>query len=740
MGRTETLFEPSRDEDLDQWLKGLDECRAQSVRILGGVQICVSWFLIVPFLVALGGLGWVSLALFVGAAGSLIVLPRSYRAGAIAICASQLVAAVFAVRTLDVGVTQWTLGLAVATTTALLGLRWGQGEAALVSVFLLATDGTATPWTSASFLSGIALIWSALFVVWLGLRPLQQTVGWAMTSHQEARRRAEEAERHRGELGRTVKSLYDTHERLERLTTELDRARQAAEHARTLKARFAAYISHELRTPLNLIIGFSEMMVMAPHTYGEDVLPTAYRGDINAIFQSARHLSTLINDVLDLSQIDAHRMALDRDDAVIRDVILEAVATIDAAYAEKGLWIKVDAPESLPVLYIDRTRVRQVLINLLGNALRYTDRGGVSISASLVGSEVIVAVADTGIGIPPDELPGVFDDFRQVERPEGEDDEGSGLGLAIARRFVAMHGGWMRADSTPGTGTTVMFALPADHTFSLSSPSGDASDRAGGTVSTLPVVAVIADDPWLLRTSQRYLDGYRVMTVPDRVSLTERRWQREGIVALVVSSPSDEAGWSQLHEASRAAGTVPIICCSLRGGREAISSLGVEDYVDKPFTRDRIAQVLDRHRVGRGTRTVLVIDDDHEMIRLLTRMIHSVSRRFRVLKAFGGLMALEVMRETRPDLVLLDLLMPGLDGYGVLQQMRSDDSLKDIPVVIVTAKGIEDDAIVAGMFGLVRTGGFPAGELMRCLQATLDNLNAQGSSELRIAPEEVPPG
>ncbi|MGH2461614.1 MAG: ATP-binding protein [Chloroflexota bacterium] len=738
MGRTETRIGLARDEDLDQWLQGLDECRAQSVRILGGVQICLSWLLIVPFLVALAGLGWVSLALFVGAVGSLILLPRSYRAGAIVICASQLVAAVLAVRTLDLGVTQWTLALAVAAATALLGFRWGLAEAALVSCFLLVTDGASTPWASAGFLSGMAMTWSAFFVVWLGLRPLQQTVGWAMTSHQEARRRAEEAERHRGELGRTVKSLHDTHERLERLTVELDRARQAAEHARTLKARFAAYISHELRTPLNLIIGFSEMMVMAPHTYGEDVLPAAYRGDINAVYQSARHLSTLINDVLDLSQIDAHRMALDRDDVVIRDVIVEAVATIDAAYSEKGLWIKVDAPEGLPPLYIDRTRVRQVLINLLGNALRYTDRGGVSISASLVGTEVIVAVADTGIGIPPEELPRVFDDFRRVDRPEG-DDEGSGLGLAIARRFVALHGGWMRAESVPGAGTTVRFALPADHAFSLSPSAGEAIDRAATSLAGLPVVAVIADDPWLLRTSRRYLDGYRVMTVPDRVSLTERRWQREGIVALVVSAPSDEAGWGELQVASRAAGTVPIICCSLRGGREAISSLGVEDYVDKPFTRERIAQVLDRHRIGRRTRNVLVIDDDHEMVRLLTRMIHSISRRFRVLKAFDGPMALEIMRQTRPDLVLLDLLMPGLDGYGVLQRMRSDDALKDVPVVIVTAKGLEDDAIVAGMFGLVRTGGFPAGELMRCLQATLDNLNSQGSSELRIALEAAPP-
>ncbi len=729
------------DAEVDEWRKGLDECRTQSVRILCWLQLVVGWALVVPYLVAAPGLGWAILALVVGAILALLLASRDPDAASATVVLSQLLASAAAARALDVGFAGWTFAVGAATATVLLGSGWAIGAALGVTVFLLATAGVPAPWTDGTVLGGIAITWTMVFVSWLGLRPLRQTLEWSLSSHRDARARAEDAERHRGELGRLVKSLNETHERLGRLTLELDRARHAAENARTLKARFAAYISHELRTPLNLIIGFSEMMVMAPHTYGDEVLPASYRGDISAIYQSARHLSTLINDVLDLSQIDAHRMALDRDDVAIGEIIAEAADTVRAAYLAKGLSIRAVVEDGLPVLYLDRTRVRQVLINLLGNALRFTERGGVTITASLVGSDVVTAVRDTGVGIPPDELPRLFDDFRQVERPEEDRGEGSGLGLAIARRFVGLHGGWMKAESQPGQGTVVSFGLPAGHAFvDLDPSSGDHRDSASATTG-LPAVAVLDDDPWLLRACQRYLDGYRVLPFSGTGRLAERQWQREGVVALILPAPDDSAGWDELRQLAGATGGVPLVCCSLRGGREAINRLGVVDYLDKPVTRERLAQVLDRYRPRRGApRTILVVDDDHEMVRLLTRMSHSVSRHFRVLKAYGGAMALDLMRETRPDLVLLDLLMPGVDGYTVLRRMREDAALADVPVAVVTARGIEDDAIVAGMFGLARSGGFPAGELMRCLQATLDNLNAQAAAEPRTEPEAAPAG
>src|SRR5262245_40236051 len=183
------------------------------------------------------------------------------------------------------------------------------------------------------------------------------------------------------------------------------------------------------------------MMVMAPHTYGGEVLPQAYRGDIDAIYRSARHLSTLIDDVLDLSQIDAHRLALDRDDVVLAEVVAEAVATVQAAFDEAGLFLRADVQADLPPIYLDRTRIRQVLINLLANAMKHTRVGGATVRASVVGGDVVVSVADSGVGIAPEALPRLFQEFEQAD--DGSGQGGSGLGLAIARRFVTMHGGWI---------------------------------------------------------------------------------------------------------------------------------------------------------------------------------------------------------------------------------------------------------------------------------------------------------
>jgi signal transduction histidine kinase len=429
--------------ELSPWLQSLDECRTQTLRILAAGQLGLSWVLVVPYVIALPDLGWAVLALFVGALGALALARSRYRSAAFLLVLSQLAGATIALRVVGAPLAEWSLALVVAAAAVLLGTGWGAGVAALATTTIFWEAGGPTPWTDGLALQGIAMAWTILFTTWLGLRPLRQALSWAMNSHLDARTRAEDAERHRGELGRLVKSLSETHERLERLTSELARARLAAENARVLKARFAAYVSHELRTPLNLIIGFSEMMVLAPHTYGGEVLPAAYRGDLDAVYQSARHLATLINDVLDLSQIDAHRMALDREDVRIDAVIGEAVSTVEAAYAEKGLVIHLTLPSDLPVLYVDRTRIRQVLINLLANSLRFTEHGGVTVAASNTGSDVIVSVRDTGAGIPADELPRLFDDFRQAERPDPEPHEGSGLGLAIARRFVGLHGGWM---------------------------------------------------------------------------------------------------------------------------------------------------------------------------------------------------------------------------------------------------------------------------------------------------------
>jgi signal transduction histidine kinase/DNA-binding response OmpR family regulator len=725
------------------WQEGLDECRRQSLQILAGLVLVTSWLLFFLFVVEAtpSQFGLVVVALFVASVGGLLALTQRYNVAAAWMVAFLSLAASLSVWTVGAPLAFWSFSLVVGASAVLLGYRWSIVVALAATVVLGRGVWSNDPFLGNGALSGLVLAWATLLLSWLGLRPLQQALGWAIASQQDARARALEAERHRGELGLVSKTLKETHERLERATLELERARLAAEEARTLKAKFAAYISHELRTPLNLIIGFSEMMVSAPHTYGGDVLPPSYRGDVDAIFQSARHLAALINDVLDLSQIDAHRMALDRDDVAIRDVVDQAAKTVGAAFEEKGLWLRIDTEPNLPTLYADSTRIRQALINLLGNALRYTSDGGVTITASRTGNEVVVTVQDTGAGIDPEELPHLFQEFRQAERSTEQPSEGSGLGLAIAKRFVGLHGGWMKVESVQGSGSTFSFGLPiARQQYELAAPldaQGNSSVHA--RESALPAIVVMDSDPWLIRALQRYLDGYRIIVLGEHEGIEAIHARRfSGAIALVVPTVSEEEGWTGLQHLSAATLDLPIIACSLRGGREALRRLGVADYIDKPVTRTRLTEalrVLPRRRV---TQSILIVDDDPHMVRLLERMLGAMNRRFQVVAAYDGSEALAHMRTQAPDLVLLDLIMPELDGYVVLQRMREDPRLCSVPVIVVTARGLDDDAVVSGMFGLARSGGFPAGELVRCLQATLDNLNPVPPPPVPRVHEAVP--
>jgi len=341
-------------------------------------------------------------------------------------------------------------------------------------------------------------------------------------------------------------------------------------------------------------------------------------------------------------------------------------------------------------------------------------------------------------GIPtPVALPRLFQEFEQAHHT-GEQG-GSGLGLAIARRFITMHGGWIRAESQPGEGSTFSFALPTEHGLDVTTGAAPWTATGPGPTAAdaLPLVAVTADDPWLVRTLRRYLDGYRVVVTPAAPS---------DAAAVVQAAPTDAAGWAALERTYGSVEGPPALVYALRGTREAIERLDVADYIDKPVTRERLVRALAHHRHGRTARTVLVVDDDPHMVRLLARMIQAESRHFRVVRAYGGQQALDLMAAAPPDLVLLDLLMQGVDGYEVLRRMRRDAALRDVPVVVVTARGLEEDAVMAGMFGLARAGGFSAGELIRCLQATLDNLTPTPRHPPLVAvragsaPPAAPPG
>lgn len=609
----------------------------------------------------------------------------------------------------------YTLGLLVFVAGLLLGDTAALGTCALSSVFSVFWLPQRTLVVGEPVVSTVLLvIWLAAALSWLTERSTRTTLDWAWSSYLLAVQRTEELREQRGELGRVAKSLTETCIQLEEMNRELERARRVAEEARHLKTEFAATISHELRTPLNLVIGFSEMMLRDPDALAGDDLPSRYLSALTAVHRNASHISRLIDDILDLSQIEAHRMALTKTWIPLTSIVDDAVSTIASLYDHLGLTLAVEISDDLPPLHVDANRMRQVLINLLSNAARYTDQGGVTIRAQRAGHDVRIGVSDTGEGIAPEDIPYVFQEFRQVG-PRSRRRGGSGLGLAVCKAFVEMHGGWISVESTIGRGSTFYVNLPLS-TNVVTEPANLASGPASTDVRT---VIVLDRDPDAVRPFRRYLDGYQVAWAGSIENLTLLAARQPTHAVLI----TDKSLAESIRNASPFCGplqNVPVFSCPLNTPQTIAESLGANEYLVKPVSHDRLKTAL-RHW-AKDARDVLIVEDEAEMSDLLSSMVRSVSRRYQVRQAADGERALEMVNQRRPDAILLDLLMPSLSGYEVIQAVRQDPTLRDLPVIVVSAKGTMEEVMRTSALMLSRNGGLSVGDLMLCLRSSLDAL------------------
>jgi len=365
------------------------------------------------------------------------------------------------------------------------------------------------------------------------------------------------------------------------------------------------------------------------------------------------------------------------------------VDTIRPLIEGKGLKLRVEVEQELPILYIDPARIRQALLNLLNNARRFTNQGSITLHAALRGEEVRVSVADTGIGIAPEDRGKIFEEFCQFDGSTTRQHGGVGLGLAISRQFVELHRGriWVESQGR-GRRSTFPFTLPVAGEEAQVAGSGPSSDRR---LSPLPpsgpakALLVVDQDPRVEQFIQRRLEGYQVVRV-EEVSQVASAAEKVRPGAVVVST-SDGEGWESLgRSGSQLDGwDLPLILCPLVSDRKMGHSLGVADYLVKPVSRQTPGEVLDRF--GEEVRRIMILDDDPRVVRLLSRMIRSRFQACQIIRAYSGEDGLIKMRRRPPDLVLLDLIMPQVDGYAVLERMREDEALYDIPLVVVTAKG-----------------------------------------------------
>jgi signal transduction histidine kinase/CheY-like chemotaxis protein len=526
-----------------------------------------------------------------------------------------------------------------------------------------------------------------------------------------------EIQRKNRELEQHSAALEDT---VAQRTEQLKQAMEAAEDASRAKSGFLANMSHELRTPMNAIIGYSEMLMEDAEDEGNE----AAAGDLKKIHSAGTHLLSLINDVLDLSKIEAGRMDVYLESFEIPAMVRDVVSTIDALVKKNSNQLKVEIDPSLGTMRADVTKVRQALFNLLSNAAKFTHEGEVGLVVQGEHEEgvdwVRMAVSDSGIGIPPEKIDHVFEEFSQADETTTRDYGGTGLGLPISRRFCQLMGGDITVESTVGHGSTFTIRLPVEVELAT-----EEAEEAPVPVIPEPgeeqVVLVVDDDPNALDLLGRTLQaaGVRIVTARDgREALNLARKLHPAAITLDVLMPGMD-GWEALRELKGDPETrdIPVIMVTMTDDRELGYALGATEFLTKPVDRGQLVQLLERYALEGAVCRALVVDDKAENRQVLRRALENEG--WQVGEAENGRVALERVAEQVPSLILLDLMMPVMDGFEFVMEMRKRDASRAIPIVVVTAKDVTEEdrrRLNGDVVGLIQRGGLDREAMLALLR------------------------
>lgn len=521
------------------------------------------------------------------------------------------------------------------------------------------------------------------------------------------------------------------------IATELVAARDKALEANRAKSTFLANMSHELRTPLNAIIGYSELIEEELQDEGiEDYIP-----DLKKIQGAATHLLALINDILDLSKIEAGKMDLYLETIDLQRTLADVVSTVTPLVQKNGNTLEVNCPDDIGAMTSDLTKLRQMLFNLLSNASKFTDKGIIRLDVSRStqsGSDWLTFnVIDNGIGMLKEQVERLFQDFSQADSSTTRKYGGTGLGLAISKRFAQMLGGDITVQSQPGKGSTFVIYLPAE----VSKPDErTAYIPVDVRMPQLPIgastVLVIDDDPAVRELVTRFLgkEGFNVKTaMSGQEGLQAARSLRPDVITLDVMMPGMD-GWAVLSalKGDPELSSIPVVMMTIVSDQNMGYALGAADYLTKPIDRDRLVNILKKYECQQPVCKILVVDDEPAIREIVQRTLKKEG--YEIGLAADGVEALKQVNSNKPELILLDLMMPNMDGFQFLTELRKIDPERSIPVIVITAMDVtaEDQARLNGhVKQILQKGAYKQEDLLNEVRTLVTTLVQQARQETK---------